>query len=410
MSGHSYVRDGRGFWHKFIGLIVLANAALSPAFAEPSPPSEFDAPPGIAEDQFYALGYLPGRVRDTRAGVLTNSSAAQPGLNLVISPHYMGAYLMDMSGAKVHEWAHDLWNVWPDDAIPTEIRANKGRTYDYWSRVHLFDNGELIFLHKGCGIFRIDKDSKVQWASWLRAHHDLEVLDNGHIYTLVYSVKGTTGWEALEAEEDFVAELDADGKELRRISIDKALAASDYASLRNGKEDIFLHTNEIVVLDGSWADKHPTFSKGNLLLGCRDISAFVVLDPATEKIVWALSGEWRNQHGPVLLPGHRLLFFDNRGNDGYSRILELDPFTSIIHWKFEGTPRRNFHSEIGGYVQRLPNGNTLITESTKGLAFELTPQEEVVWEFVNPAKNEDGGEISPLFLVHRLTTRPSFLQ
>ena len=43
-----------------------------------------------------------------------------------------------------------------------------------------------------------------------------------------------------------------------------------------------------------------------------------------------------------------------------------------------------FFSELCGTCQRLPNGNTLITESTRGRAFEVTPDKEIVWEFVSP--------------------------
>jgi len=35
-----------------------------------------------------------------------------------------------------------------------------------------------------------------------------------------------------------------------------------------------------------------------------------------------------------------------------------------------------------GYAQRLPNGNTLITESSFGRFFEVTKEGEIVWEYV----------------------------
>ena len=35
-------------------------------------------------------------------------------------------------------------------------------------------------------------------------------------------------------------------------------------------------------------------------------------------------------------------------------------------------------------MQRLPNGNTLITESDRGYVFEVTPEQETVWRFANP--------------------------
>ena len=37
-------------------------------------------------------------------------------------------------------------------------------------------------------------------------------------------------------------------------------------------------------------------------------------------------------------------------------------------------------------MQRLPNGNTLITEGSDGRVFEVTPDHEIVWEFISPYK------------------------
>jgi len=35
-------------------------------------------------------------------------------------------------------------------------------------------------------------------------------------------------------------------------------------------------------------------------------------------------------------------------------------------------------------MQRLPNGNTLICETTSARVFEVTPEREIVWEYVDP--------------------------
>ena len=35
-------------------------------------------------------------------------------------------------------------------------------------------------------------------------------------------------------------------------------------------------------------------------------------------------------------------------------------------------------------AQRLPNGNTLVCESSYGRFFEVTQEGEIVWEYVNP--------------------------
>ncbi len=53
-------------------------------------------------------------------------------------------------------------------------------------------------------------------------------------------------------------------------------------------------------------------------------------------------------------------------------------------WSYAPERPEDFHSEWCGGVQRLANGNTLITETNNGRAFEVTPGGEIVWEFINP--------------------------
>jgi len=43
-----------------------------------------------------------------------------------------------------------------------------------------------------------------------------------------------------------------------------------------------------------------------------------------------------------------------------------------------------FATNISG-AQRLPNGNTLITEGPTGRVFEVTAQKKIVWEYINPS-------------------------
>lgn len=102
------------------------------------------------------------------------------------------------------------------------------------------------------------------------------------------------------------------------------------------------------------------------------------------------------------LPGAgNILIYNNRNNvvredqqaeDEYSSILELKlPLRADgsydwsqdaeIVWQYD----EGFYSRILSGVQRLPNGNTLITEGTSGRLIEVTADGEVVWEFINPA-------------------------
>jgi hypothetical protein len=45
-----------------------------------------------------------------------------------------------------------------------------------------------------------------------------------------------------------------------------------------------------------------------------------------------------------------------------------------------------------GAVQRLPNGNTLVTESEGGRVIEVTRDGEIVWEFHTPHRAGDEDE------------------
>jgi hypothetical protein len=85
------------------------------------------------------------------------------------------------------------------------------------------------------------------------------------------------------------------------------------------------------------------------------------------------------------------LIYDNGWNKrNYTRVIELDPVKKEIVWEYKADPPESFYSRTEGYAQRLPNGNTLITESRKGRVFEVTKDKEIVWEWFNPEINKDG--------------------
>ncbi len=71
---------------------------------------------------------------------------------------------------------------------------------------------------------------------------------------------------------------------------------------------------------------------------------------------------------------------DGSGNYTLSGGGEYGPNQAI--WTF-GSPGDFFSIFISG-VGRLPNGNTLITSGGRGTMFEVTPDGETVWKYVNP--------------------------
>jgi hypothetical protein len=97
------------------------------------------------------------------------------------------------------------------------------------------------------------------------------------------------------------------------------------------------------------------------------------------------------------------MLFDNLGRPMQSSVIEMDPLTNEVEWDYRGSEDRPFFTESCGTAERLPNGNTLITESDNGRAFEVTSDKEIVWEFYNPHRaGADGEYIATLFEVVRL--------
>jgi hypothetical protein len=71
-----------------------------------------------------------------------------------------------------------------------------------------------------------------------------------------------------------------------------------------------------------------------------------------------------------------------------SRVLEIDPVKMELVWSY--APGAAFYGTNISGAQRLPNGNTLITEGPGGRVFEVTPQRKIVWEYINPAFGSGG--------------------
>jgi outer membrane protein assembly factor BamB len=157
------------------------------------------------------------------------------------------------------------------------------------------------------------------------------------------------------------------------------------------------------------------FDPRNVIVSSRQASVVAIVD-RSGKVVWRLGpdstasaearalGQIIGQHDVTMIPeglpgAGNLLLFDNGGSAGYgdpsalspngdaiyqragSRVLEIDPQTLKLVWSYSAP---NFYSFNISGAQRLPNGNTLITEGTQGRVFEVTAAKDIVWEYVAP--------------------------
>ena len=350
------------------------------------------------------------------AGVTVyDETRAQPGLTFVTAYRdgQFGAYLIDMKGEIRHRWTVDLAEVWraagyDDPPMPDVDFSIHG--------ADLAPNGDVLLNLAGAGVARLDRCSRIVWATSFKAHHDISYLPDGRIVVpgdlyldtpypeLPYVRPGREGI----LKDDTLVLLDSDGRLLEEISLLKVLAKS-------GRHDLLtatpragwtiatrdpLHVNNIEVLTEELAPAFPDFAAGDFLVSMRNINTVVVLDGRTFEVKWSQTGPFFGQHDPDFLPNGNIVLFDNRLKGdrpqyGYSRILEIDPRTREIVWSYEGSDTDPFYTKIGGKVQRLDNGNLLVVSPQEGRVFELTREQppRKVWEFVNAVGEKDVGYV-----------------
>lgn len=177
----------------------------------------------------------------------------------------------------------------------------------------------------------------------------------------------------------------------------------------------------------AWLGPNPWYDQGdkrfhprNLIMNNYNDILFIV-DHETGKVVWQLGPDFSkypqlaklglnlkqfhstfggqvggmNHHVHMIpkgLPGAGdIMVFTNGGN--YSLVTEFNPVTMEVVWQYSGLQlgyceshslAHYFFSPAISSAQRLPNGNTLITEGDGGRVFEVTKDYETVWEFINP--------------------------
>jgi len=305
-------------------------------------------------------------------------------------------YLVDMEGEIVHQWT-----------VRTSVQ----------SYCQLLPDGNLIYpthdrseVAAGtCGLREIDPRSRVVWTYRCRADHDFEVLGNGNllIHCITENMRPALGPElkrqpylievTREKElvwewrgEEHLEELeDLLSPEQWRHVLDRAHGEFAFDWAHN-------NTCQVIGPNAAWEKEKAQggperFRPGNVFISYRSNDVIAVIDRDTGKIVWAWGpGELDGQHKPHMLANGNVLVFDNGALRGRSRVIELNPFTKRIEWEYAGEPKEEFFSNCISGAQRLPNGNTLICDGCKSRLFEVTPEKDIVWEFVNPYQVECG--------------------
>lgn len=345
------------------------------------------------------------------------SVAAVPehqGYTLFTCSSDCSARLIDAMGNEVHRWQASFRDVWPDARHVESWLPDK---FVYMRRAEALPGGDLLTLYEspvnsppGCGLAKLDRNSRVLWTFDANAHHDFCLDEQGAIYVLTNRLRrlGDADSQLTETTtvpvvfEDRVTILTPAGEIIKHISVLDALLASPffYGTMTHidHRGDI-THNNTVNRIGQTFAAQHEGVEPGDLMLCLRNLNLVVALNPDSEQIVWASTGAWNHPHDPDPLENGNLLIFDNIvafGTETGSRVVEYDPRRQRIVWSYEGQPQRRLRSEIRACQQALPDGRVLITESERGRILEVDRDGRVTWQYTVPDRGGEHGELVPI--------------
>jgi hypothetical protein len=299
-------------------------------------------------------------------------------------------------------------------------------------------------------IGELDWDGRRVWefgdkapGGFARQHHDWGRLPNGNTIVLANLVHPVPGFKLPRLLDDVIYEVGPSGDIVWRWVAGEHVAEFGFtpaqlALLRDTDNADYLHLNNLKpVGPNRWfAAGDQRFAPDNLIIDSRNANFIAIIDRRSGKVVWRLGPNYpaipagaaarrlprpvdqiSGQHDAHIigegLPGAgNLLVFDNQGRAGYppvplpvtggSRVLEIDPVSRQIVWQYTGEdsggPGWSFRSTHISAARRLPNGNTFIDEGQSGRLFQVTPDGDIVWEYVNPypriGKDEATGKVT----------------
>jgi outer membrane protein assembly factor BamB len=269
---------------------------------------------------------------------------------------------------------------------------------------------------------RIAWEGDLVWLRDVRVHHQLDLTPESEVIVLSESQRSIeeVGRRAASltpgVDEDLVFHdndliwLSTDGEVNERLSLLDAVTTGplDFGflprdELLETRAHVGLfHANSAYAMDQPHlAGTHPLFSEQNVLVTSRNQNRIFVVDRKSRSLVWEWGrDELQAPHDATWLGNGHMLVFDNGVERESSRILEVEPKTGRVVWKYPGATGDPFHSTTRGQAQRLVNGNTLITNSEAGEAFEVTPAGRIVWQYFAPVPA--GSERRPVLMsVHR---------
>jgi hypothetical protein len=333
------------------------------------------------------------------------------GFTLFSPPGSESVVLINMAGQVVKRWHFTDFRPGFGKLLPSGNLMITGSDPELVKQARAADEETRLadlavrLRHLGGGYTMLreyDFDGKLLWSYDNPAiHHDFHVKENGNILLpewvvlpedLAKPVRG--GLRNRRKNQppmlgDDLIEIDRTGQVVARHHIWQYLhPRRDPIQPLEGRGE-WTHVNALDLT-----------AAGHIAISCRANSRVAIIDPATQKLVWKLTEpEISMQHHVTCLDNGNIQIFDNGMNKPddlpYSRVIEVDPKTSKVVWEYKANPPQQFFSAHISRAQRLKLGNVFICEGNSARLFEVTRNNEVVWEWISPfVHGSDDGRLS----------------
>lgn len=238
--------------------------------------------------------------------------------------------------------------IW-EYALPNNLRQYTNPGFD----VEPLQNSNILLVLPGKGVYEINRNGEILW-SYLdsKVSHDADRLPNGN--TLV--VFGNED----KISDPQVKEVNSKGEVVWTWHAKDHFNKAPYKDIY---DEGWTHTNAVLRLPN-----------GNTLISPRNFNFLVEVDPKGAVVRTVGEGFLEKQHDPEVLPNGNILLANHRKPH---RAIEIHPETGEVLWRYTMSERSTWPVRD---ANRLPNGNTLITGTTK--IVEVTPEGEVVWQLI----------------------------
>lgn len=314
------------------------------------------------------------------------------GYTLICPKYSKDMWLIDIEGYIVNRWKMPY------------LPAGHGRLLE---NGNFFYGGQLKtheevglpreFASLGGILMEVDWDGNIVWQ--IEApyqHHDFQVTKNDTIIYTTHSKKTILPENYAERLKGGIKNTEYDGK-IRGDEVVEIDRKGDIIWEWIAHKYLDPEIDNMCPLDtrAKWPIINSLWicQDGNILLSLRNSSEVIKIEYKAGKVLGRYGkGEIFHQHDARELKNGNILVFDN-GNHrpsygpSYSRVVEINPETDEIVWEYKGNPPSDFYSAVAGANESLSNGNTLICDSHLGRIFEVTKENQVVWEYVSPFRN-----------------------